>query len=891
MRRSLLAWYARYVVRHPLWILSIAGVLTLASLAVSLQLEMRTSREDLSDSFHVAEAAFDRYVEEFGSANTLIVIVEPRDPETIPGADEARAFVETLAGFLEARPEFFRDVFYRIDVDAMRRWGLYYVELETLRQAEKLAADALEVRGLDDANRLLARRIREGLADGTTSPAASLEGVAAALRWQADFLTDPETALDLLDESALPSSGVTGSSPISPDGYLVSGDRRRFYLLAQPSSNSSAVDFVRPLIAAARQSIAQAEAAHPTLRAGLTGMPALIDEEMAAIRRDSVLTTIVAAFGVMLLSLWAFRRARLAPLVLLALGMGVIWCAGFITLTIGYLSLITSSFAVILIGLGIDYGVHLVSQYEIECAAKRSVQEALGNAIRITGPGLLTGAGTTALAFFTLTLMEFRGFAQLGLVAGAGVILCLLSMLTVLPALLALEGKRRSHSETPRASTGPGLSRILLRFPRTVLVAGLALTLFLALAARNVRYNENLGDLLPAGAESLRLQDALRESSELSPDFGVILAANLDELRRLQEAQPDEETIGRRESILDYLPEQAGQKQAILERLRPALEAALSSAVEPVPPGRRDEGLALLETALSRVEETAFAAGQVELVVEAGDALDAVRTSRRTLRSAPDELRQRWDHGEDRLLQRLRGWREELVQMASEAPPEALDLPEGILQRLVGRSGSYLLYLYPEHNISDPAALAGFVQACRAVHAQVTGPAVLLYDHAGQISRGFRQALLLGAVLALAVLLIDFRRPGPALLAALPTGLGLVWMLGWMGLTGLEFNLANLIAAPLVLGIGLDNGVHMIHRFLREGREGMTVVLQHTGRAIVISSLTTMIGFGSLALASHRGMASLGAILFFGVGSCLATSTLLRPCLLRVLGTRGGFVR
>ena len=124
----------------------------------------------------------------------------------------------------------------------------------------------------------------------------------------------------------------------------------------------------------------------------------------------------------------------------------------------------------------------------------------------------------------------------------------------------------------------------------------------------------------------------------------------------------------------------------------------------------------------------------------------------------------------------------------------------------------------------------------------------------------------------------------PATLAVVPLAMGVVWMMGFMGLLGLSFNFANLVAVPLIIGVGIDNGVHVIHRVRLEGREGMAVVLRHTGRAILIASLTTMIGFGSLSLASHRGLASLGVVLFLGVGSCLLTSTIVLPNLLVSLG-------
>jgi hypothetical protein len=153
-----------------------------------------------------------------------------------------------------------------------------------------------------------------------------------------------------------------------------------------------------------------------------------------------------------------------------------------------------------------------------------------------------------------------------------------------------------------------------------------------------------------------------------------------------------------------------------------------------------------------------------------------------------------------------------------------------------------------------------------------------------RITSGFYRAVGVGALVVTLILLVDYRHPRDALLALVPLILGVVWMMGAMRLFGIHFNYANLVAVPLIIGVGIDNGVHVIHRVRYEGRAGMSVVLGHTGRAILIASMTTMIGFGSLALASHRGMASLGMVLLLGVGSCMITSTWVLPNLLVALG-------
>ncbi|MFQ5700285.1 MAG: MMPL family transporter, partial [Acidobacteriota bacterium] len=890
MRRSFLTWYARHLVRHPRWILAAGIGLTVASLLISTRLELHTSREDLSDSFHVTEKAYDDFVEQFGSPNTLVVVVGPRDGEAAPEPAEYRAFVDQLAALLASEKEFFSEIFYQVHLDAFIDRGLYYLDQESLRQLQQAVGDVSRISGLADANRLLADRIRRGLEDGVAEPAegASLGAILPALRWEARFLSEPEASVAALDDDRLSLRAFSRGADVSPQGYLVSPDRAHFFVLAQPSRNTSSMEFIGPLVAMARQRIAAVEADHPRLRAGITGVPGLIQEEMAAIRHDSVLTTTVAALGIILLSFWAFHRVRLAPLVLLSLAMGVVWTAGLITLTIGYLSLITSSFAVILIGLGIDYGVHLVAQYEIERAQGRRVEQALGKTIDTIGPGLLTGAATTSVAFFTITLMEFKGFAQLGFVAGCGVILCLLAMVTVLPAMLAMDGLRRDRSgdhHKERFHLRSRVSEGVLRFPRSVLLLGLLITLLLALQAGKTHYNESLTDQLPARAESVRLQDTLRDSPRLSPDFGVVLAASLDELKRLQASHPDAPAIAWRESILDYLPQDLGERQASLDRLglelsRLELDPPASDGAPAPEAADLDASLETLENALADVEDLAFAAGRTALLEQAGQALELIGDARAVIASASAQLRQRWQEEEAGLLERARDWRDRLVRMAAQPPPELDDLPEQLRRRFIGRSGVFSLYLYPARHLSEPHALGEFVRDCRRISDRATGPPVLLYEHSEQIRRGFMQAVLLGSLLAAGILFLDFRRPGCVLLAALPTALGILWMLGLMVLIGLEFNLANLIAIPLVLGIGMDNGVHMVHRFVQEGKDGMQVVLQHTGRAILVSSLTTMIGFGSMTLASHRGMSSFGAILFLGIGSVLVTSTLLLPCLL-----------
>jgi hypothetical protein len=291
-----------------------------------------------------------------------------------------------------------------------------------------------------------------------------------------------------------------------------------------------------------------------------------------------------------------------------------------------------------------------------------------------------------------------------------------------------------------------------------------------------------------------------------------------------------------------------------------------------------------LEKALAAAGDAAFGAGLAHLAGPLEEARGEVERSIEVVAKASPELVEAWNRGQRRLFRWARSGVDWLRQAVATDPPTLETLPTELRERFLTRSGRLLGFLYPAGSVFDPAELETFVAASRRVSPEATGFPVVFHRMSRRITSGFYRAVVLGAILVATILLIDFRHPRDALLAMAPLAMGVVWMLGGMRLAGIPFNFANLVAVPLIIGVGIDNGVHVIHRVRLEGRQGMSVVLRHTGRAILIASLTTMIGFGSLALASHRGLASLGIVLLLGVGSCLVTSTWVLPNLLIALG-------
>jgi predicted RND superfamily exporter protein len=213
-------------------------------------------------------------------------------------------------------------------------------------------------------------------------------------------------------------------------------------------------------------------------------------------------------------------------------------------------------------------------------------------------------------------------------------------------------------------------------------------------------------------------------------------------------------------------------------------------------------------------------------------------------------------------------------------------IPSEIKRRFVGKNGDFLIYVFPKKSVWSDAALTRFTEELLLVDPQATGTPFLVQEVTRLMEKGYLRSGWLALVVVTLLLLIDFRRIVPTLLALVPLLMGVVWMVGLMGLLEIDFNPANLIAVPLILGIAIDNGVHLVHRFYEKKAHRLDHIMQSTIKAVYLNSITTIACFGALILASHRGISSLGLVLVLGVLTCLITAITFLPALLSLLRNR-----
>ncbi|MEM7232099.1 MAG: MMPL family transporter, partial [Planctomycetota bacterium] len=397
----------------------------------------------------------------------------------------------------------------------------------------------------------------------------------------------------------------------------------------------------------------------------------------------------------------------------------------------------------------------------------------------------------------------------------------------------------------------------------------------------------NILDLQAQNLESVRYERILIDESGFSTWFCAYLVDGVDEIRATEEkirALPEgAEAFGESRSVLDFLPKDPARLQATLTSASTVLGGlAFSSARDEVDGDALSESL---DGLLDSVDDLASIAlrredgemakrfdGLAEKVDELVESLDV--EGAKTIGA----FQERWV-GE---LQALLG----SLRQALAPEPFGIDqLPESIRRRFVSKDQQrFLVYVYPKKDVNEEAYMREFVEALRRVDPEVTGAPIQVFESAWRMKEGFLLATLYSLIVTLVFLFLDLRSFGVAVLAMIPLLAGLLWLLELLPVLGMEFNLANFFALPILIGTGIDGGVHIMHRFRETG--SVRDVSEATCSAVALSFLTTMASFGAMSFAEHRGLRSLGQMMVIGLLCALLASVVALPCVLRVIEKR-----
>ncbi|MCC8180226.1 MAG: MMPL family transporter, partial [Planctomycetes bacterium] len=735
--------------------------------------------------------------------------------------------------------------------------------------------------------------------------------------------------------------GLEASSS-STGGYLVDKDFTMMLAAIQPDRPAQSIDFSKNVMELIRVTTEAAydqlvpPAARPSIRVEFGGGYEAAVRYTSHVNSNLFSTLLTSLLGVLALFGLVFKRFGVLLYIGIPLVMVVSWTIGIGWIKYGQLNMISACFAAVLVALGIDYAIHIYNRYIGERSRGLDLEEAFQVAIENTGWGVIIGMVTTAVAFLSLGATRFSQLAEFGVLAGLGIALSAPVMILVLPALLCWRFRESGERAATLKPMGMGLDWLGRWVERHAALAT-AITIVLALLAGGrlllypdtMLFDERISSLRPPERVFELSGEISRALSSRNPNSLMLLAYGEDEeaavekAAKLQDAceKMEHETIINRkgveiplliahESFLRYLPPPsaqrrmlAGLKEANLPRALEAFDAALEE--EDLDPEFFEFTTTLLAQHQQRVEDDAvilptdleetplwryikrFVSQRrrvldlrqpipADVVFPITVASPAVARSEEIMAMPGDQLGRdemlalfhnpqlNWQSQVKRVtILEPRGW----VVKISVYPPvdETTKAGDPLVDDI------WLSAVQRQLGIGDDPEVDG---------AFLTGMPILAHELANIVKEDFRRVSVAVFIICAAVLLVFFyRHPIRVLTSMTPILLGLLFLMGFMSIAGIHFNFVNTLVIPIIIGLGVDNGIHLTDRFF-ESKRSARIIISDTGRALIVTALTSCAGFGSLAISGYEGIASMGRLFMLALAWVVFASLFCLPALM-----------
>ena len=834
MQGSAFASWTRHIQRHAIAVLALIGAMTgLAAWYTANNLAIKTSTADMIAAdipFRANAIAFDAAFPQF--SNLIVAVIDA------PDAAAASAAARSLATRLQLRPDLFIHAQAPQADPYFRRNGLLFMAIADLEAlADRLARGAPFLAALAYAPNL------DGLF-GVLDQMLSGGGV------------DPAEAARLLDKISDIAEAQAGRRPgnfawralFNPD---TKGGRRQL-VVAQPKLNaggfapaSQALDEIRRIAG---------ELSGVTIR--LTGSAALDHEELQSVEIGGKPAAWLSLTLVIVLLIAGLRSAGLIVPTLATLVAGLIWTAAFAALAIGHLNLISVAFAVLFIGLGVDFSIH----YCLRWREYAGSSEALARTAGAVGGSLAIGALCAAIGFLSFLPTAYKGLGELGLISGGGMAIAFFMNMTLLPAMLALFGGGGA------ARRAPGRDPFARRFHRLILAGAAFFAVLAAAALPFAQFDFNPMNLKNPASESVAAFNDLageRDSGVYAID---VLAADQASAARMAARLSTLPEVGRTLTLRNFVPANQAEKLTIIEDMAFFLTPVLTAppaGTGPPPLAVLQEFRQSLAAMRARIQDRALRQSTQRLALALGG-----------LRGSIDAagLEQRLTAGLATLLADLR-------QLLAAQPVGLDDIPGHLRRAWIAHDGRVRVQAWPAKAIAGNDDLRRFAAAVLAAEPSAVGTPVTITQASGAVVAAFRQATATAFVLVTIVLLVLLRRLGDTALVLAPLVLAAMLTGATSVVLDLPFNFANVIVLPLLFGLGVASGVHLVMRRRRTG-DAVELLRTSTPRAVLYSALTTIASFGSLALSGHRGMTSMGQLLTIAIAYSLICTLIVLPALM-----------
>jgi len=747
-------------------------------------------------------------------------------PDDYDSVNTLRAINEKVGGF-----ETLDVLVQGRDFEAMKRYADDLAEALMARENVSIVSYKQDVE-FYESNALLyidldeLKEIRDRIDDRVTSAKLAYNPFYVDL--EEDEEEDPEEKAELSFDDFEEKYQVTDEKI-----YFVNEEKTVLVLRVYPIVTHGDVQFARDFYREVRSVAGRMDTAsyHESLFVEYGGNFKNKIDEYEVIIGDVKSTAAIGITAVFLLIMLYFRRPLASVFIGIPLAMSLCWTFGMTYLVIGQLNTMTVFLFVVLFGLGIDFGIHIFSRYVEERRRGAAVKDAMAVTLQKTGRALVTTAMTTSVAFYSLMLADFKGFSEFGFIAGTGVICALLSMTTVLPAFILLCESLNLVRIKGRLKPAKDYQKKRMPFSRTILAIGAGLVIFSLFILPRIEFEYDFTNLRSNLPKSIEVKHKLSSIFKDSNSPAIVLAGSRDDLLELEQAvhekmeNDDTPTMDKFRSIYSMLPP------------------------------NQDEKLEVIAEIIRLLDE---------------DALEQLNAEEREKA-------------------------EKLLQYTNVTQLDWEDIPQSIVRIFRGKDGTTgeFAYIYPSvalRNGRNAIAFADDVRDIQLPSGKVFHGAnsnVIFADMLQMMMKEGKRAILITLLAVFVLVLFDLRSFRGALLMLTPLAAGLSWLMLVMFLAGMKLNFYNMVIIPSIIGIGIDNGVHIYHRYIQEGRRSIVKVLRFTGGAVGISSVTTMVGFSGLVFAHHPGLNAIGNLALLGISLTLIGALTVLPSLLQLLEKRG----
>lgn len=731
---------------------------------------------------------------------------------------------------------------------------------------------------LDDVKRSVEGLMKAQLLISTLASDASLRGVMTALSFAAegvqarriklDQLAWPLSRADQTLNDVFSGKPATFSWEELLQGQPLPPNRLRHFIEVQPVLDFKALQPGLKAEQAIRRAAADLDLQNKFgATIGLTGPVPMNDDQFSVIRSSALRDTLTAAFGVLIVLWLALRSWKTISSVFLSLMVGLAATAAIGLAIVSSFNLISIAFFVLFVGLGVDFGIQFSVRYRAERYDHPDLREALRWAARKAGDPLALAAAATAVGFFSFLPTSYRGLSELGLIAGCGMLVAFFCSITLIPAMLALLNPPGEPAPVGFRFLAP-LDDFLQRH-RIAVIAG---TILVVLAGtpllRHLQFDFNPIDLQSPDSPSVVTYRELQSDPQTTVNDAEVLAPSLEQADATAKRLAALPEVSRTLTLTSFIPADQDQKIAALRNASQRLGRALNPPRIQPAPSDQEVVAAIQRTA----EDLSRAAGN-----ETGPAAESARHVSDLLRhlaGADAGIRAK---AEAAIVPPLIFDLERLRKSLAPEMVTVKTLPPTMVRDWLAPDGGARVQALPKGDPNDTNVLRAFAAAVLRAEPTATGAAISYYEAAKTVTSAFVEAGVLAITAIAILLLIALRRVTDVLLTLIPLLLAGVLTLEISVLDGLTLNFANIIALPLLLGVGVAFKIYYIMAW----RAGKTHLLQSTlTRAVIFSAMTTAIAFGSMWASKYPGMSSMGKLMALALLCTMGAAVFFQPVLM-----------